>query len=204
MVCGTVHQLASLGDPEANAEPVGLAPSHPSLRPADILTSATSCGLAALDVGVCSPEATGAGLDCCEAMYRRKLHNYRGILPELQARGIRYLPMVWSSYGRAHPEAENTLQLLARTAARRRGLRDWRCLLARTRRSVAVQLQRRLVAQLHACLHADLGSCEDEMWEAEGRSPRDREPADEEAAADILASARGAGAGPVVGLAGLG
>ncbi len=67
-VCHRVHLLASLGDPEAAPEPLGLIPSCPSLRPADILTSAATGSLAALDIGVCSPEAAGAGLDCCAAI----------------------------------------------------------------------------------------------------------------------------------------
>jgi len=187
-VCASVLQLAALGDPESSTEPVGLAPSCPTLRPADVLTSATSCGLAALDIGVCSPEAAGAGLDCCEAMYRRKLAHYRQVLPELQASGIRYMPMVWSCHGRAHPEAMNTLQLLARTAARRKGLRDWRPLLARARCSIAVQLQKRLVAQLHACLRdtqAEVEGFADAADEWQG----DRVPTDEEATAHLIATA---------------
>ena len=50
-VCSRVHMVAALGDPETVSEPLGLIPSRPSLRPADILTSAATGSLAALDVG---------------------------------------------------------------------------------------------------------------------------------------------------------
>ena len=63
-VCHRVHMVASLADPESVPEPVNLIPSRPLLRPADILTSAVSGSLVALDVGVCSPEASGSGSDC--------------------------------------------------------------------------------------------------------------------------------------------
>jgi len=116
--------------------------------------------------------------------------------PELQARGIRYMPMVWSSYGREHPEASNTLQLLARTAARRRGLCDWRPLLARMRRSVAIQLQRRLVAQLHACLRCLPSESEDVQATEADVSHCTREPDDDKPAARTIGE-------PVLGPAGL-
>jgi len=151
-VCHRVHLLAALGDPEAAPEPLGLIPSRPLLRPADIFTSAAHGSLAALDVGVCSPEAAGAGLDCCAAMVHRKQQTYAPFFGELRQRGVRYQPMVWSSYGRAHVDAEDTLQGLARAAARRRGIPDWRPLLQRTRAAISVELQRRLGGQLRRCL----------------------------------------------------
>ena len=180
-VCHRVHLLAALGDPEAAPEPLGLIPSRPLLRPADIFTSAAHGSLAALDVGVCSPEAAGAGLDCCAAMVRRKQQAYAPFFGELRQRGVRYQPMVWSSYGRAHVEAEDTLQGLARAAARRRGIPDWRPLLRRSRAAISVELQRRLGGQLRRCLP-------EEPPESAGASdaspaPRTRVAEDEEEAA---------------------
>ena len=62
-----VLQLAHLADPSAEAETPELIPSAPTLRPPDIFTSAAVSGCwAALDIGVTSPEASGAGEDCCE------------------------------------------------------------------------------------------------------------------------------------------
>ena len=109
----------AIGDPETVSEPLGFIPSRPMLCPADILTSAASGSLAALDVGVCSPGAAGAGLDCCSAMVRRKQQAYEPFLGELRERGVRYQPWIWSCYGRAHVDALEALQGLARTAARR-------------------------------------------------------------------------------------
>ena len=87
--------------------------------------------------------------------------------------------MVWSSWGRAHLETQDTLQSLARAAARRRGLPDWRPLQQRARAAVSVELQRRLVAQLHRCLPQ-----EDDEGPSEAESPpRTRVPEDEELAA---------------------
>ena len=100
--------LAHLADPTAAVETLGLIPSAPALRPADILTSAALPGrMAALDIGVTSPDAAGAGDGCCDAMYNRKRADYAAHLPDLEVRvGIAYRPMVWSAFGRAHPEAE--------------------------------------------------------------------------------------------------
>ena len=106
----------AIGDPETVSEPLGFIPSRPMLCPADILTSAASGSLAALDVGVCSPGAAGAGLDCCSAMVRRKQQAYEPFLGELRERGVRYQPWIWSCYGRAHVDALEALQGLARAA----------------------------------------------------------------------------------------
>ena len=85
-------------------------------------------------------------------MHRRKKETYAPYDAELRQSGVRYQPMVWSSWGLAHVETQDTLQSLARAAARRRGLPDWRPPLHRARAAVSVELQRRLVAQLHRCL----------------------------------------------------
>eukprot|EP00969_Alexandrium_andersonii_P364112 15463424-Alexandrium_andersonii.AAC.1 len=78
----------AVADPSACTEPRGLAPSRPELCPADVLISAASGGLTALDVGVAAPSACGAGKDCCEALGRRKLRDYAPTLDELAAQGI--------------------------------------------------------------------------------------------------------------------
>ena len=57
-----LHAAACSCDPSAELEPLGLIPSHPTLRPAYILTSAAlPSRLAALDVGVASPDAGCGG-----------------------------------------------------------------------------------------------------------------------------------------------
>ena len=68
-----LHAAALPCDPSAEIEPLGLIPSRPTLRPADVFTSAALPGrLAALDVGVASPHAACAGGDCTESMVTTK------------------------------------------------------------------------------------------------------------------------------------
>ena len=64
-------------------------------QPADILTSAALPGCwAALDVGVTSPEAGGAGVDCCVAMHRSMRHAYVAHVHELEVvQGVVYRPV---------------------------------------------------------------------------------------------------------------
>ena len=145
-------QLASLSDPRATAEPTGLIPSRPMLRPADVLTSAAFPGsLAALDVGVMSPDAAGAGDDACAAMQDRKVKDHAAYREEMARNGVVYCPMAFSCYGRVHPEAAAVMTTLARTAARRRGLADYKPLLRRAHANIAVQLWRRAAAMVRAC-----------------------------------------------------
>ena len=71
---------------------------------------------------------------------------------ELQAAGLEHLPAAWSCYGRASPQAADLLVRLARRAARRQGLPSAAGLLRRTRARVGVEVWRRSVAILRACL----------------------------------------------------
>ena len=86
-------------------------------------------------------------------MYKRKRQHYSHVLLELeQERGIIYRPLVWSTWGRAHPETHVILRTLAIQAARRHGLRDHALVLRRTRAAIGVQLMRRAVRMLRACI----------------------------------------------------
>ena len=76
-----------------------------------------------------------------------------------------------------HAVPKDTLQSLARAAAQRRGLPDWRPPLHRARAAVSVELQRRLVAQLHRCLPQEH---DDERSPDAESPPRTRVPEDEE------------------------
>ena len=163
-------ELAHLADPSAEAETPGLVPSAPSLRPADVLTSAALPGrLAALDVGVVSPDAAGSGPDCCAHMFEQKMKVYREHFEEMEAGGVIYRPLIWSALGREHPETSVVLEALARAAARRRGLRDFRQLLRRTRDAIGVMLTRRAVRMVWACL--DAGDTRDLDSLVAGRGP---------------------------------
>ena len=148
-----VLQLAHLADPCARPEVLNLIPSNPMLRPADILTSAAFPGcLAALDIGISSPDSSGAGDDCCETMRAKKCSDYEQYFGELEQGGIKYQPLIFSAYGRAHLETDSVLLSLAVRAARRRGLRDHRPILKRARRSIGVQIWKRAASMVLACL----------------------------------------------------
>ena len=88
-VRGELHVAARSCDPSAEIEPLGLIPSHSAFRPANVLTSAALPGrLAALDVGVASPNAAGAG--CTVSMVATKHSNYADHQAELENEGIRF------------------------------------------------------------------------------------------------------------------
>ena len=72
-------------------------------------------------------------------------------LPALEAEGIEYRPLVWSCWGREHPDTTAVLTMLARHAARRRGLPSHKPLLQKTRAQVGAALARRSAAMLRAC-----------------------------------------------------
>lgn len=71
-------EVCHLADPSAETEIRNLFPDAPTLRPADIFTSAAFPGrMAALDIGICCPDANGAGLDCCDSMHNCKIDRYK-------------------------------------------------------------------------------------------------------------------------------
>ena len=142
-----------IADASATTEEPDLIPSRPALRPADIFTSAAlPGGRAALDVGVCCPDAQGAGDDCCAAMEEAKRARYGPFLHELAAQGIRYVPFVASCYGRLHPEADLAMERIGRQAARRLGVRDPQPLVRRPRAALGVAIRRRAAAMVTACI----------------------------------------------------
>ena len=102
----TLHAIAKTTDSQAELEPEGLITSRPRLRPADVLTGAFHQGrLAAVDVGVFSPPAAGAGLDCVVTMHDRKLAAMAVHQATLSAAGVEYQPFAVSCWGRLHPAA---------------------------------------------------------------------------------------------------
>ena len=152
-VRAALMSLASLADPAAALEPLGVIPSTPNVRPADVLSTAALPGCtAALDVGVISPDSIGAGPDCCEAMVQRKLQTYAAYQGELDRRGVRFVPIAFSCYGRVHPEAAASIHRLAAAAARRQGAAHAGTLERRARCWISVAIIRRAVAMMRACL----------------------------------------------------
>ena len=85
-------------------------------------------------------------------MYRRKAGDYNAYSGELADQNIAYRPLIWSAFGRAHPETQTILRTMAVVAARRSGLRDHALILRRVRAAVGVQLATRAVRMLRACI----------------------------------------------------
>ena len=134
-------------------EAVGLVDSQPDLRPADILTRAAIPNrVAALDVGVKCPEATGAGDDCTQAMVEEKLTYYAAVLPELERKGITYCPITFSSFGRRHGTTSKIMQEAASRAARFRGQLNSKQMLRSWSATVTTELWRRVAKMVKACL----------------------------------------------------
>ena len=74
----------------------------------------------ACDVGIASPEASGAGLDCVESMRVRKLeHSGERVLMELEEQNVRYTPLVPSCYGRLSTVLTSLLRAAAQEMAAR-------------------------------------------------------------------------------------
>ena len=149
----SVFDLVHLADHTAETEALGLLDTAPSLRPADILTSAVpGASLHALDVTVAAPLAHAAGADPCASAVQRKRARYSAFLDELLADGISYSPMAWTFWGREGDDAAVVLTAVARKAARRRGLPDPWGLLRRARCSIGLALAQRRAAMVRACL----------------------------------------------------
>jgi len=149
-------KTAKAADVNAEAEPQGLIPSFPTLRPADVLTSAATPGRqSALDVGICSPEAAAAGTDCVESMRLRKLGDYAAHLPALERQNIVYQPMTWSAFGRPHAAVTKALRNMARRAARRRGFERPEVLQRRAEAAITVEIWRRAAKMAFACWPRD-------------------------------------------------
>ena len=65
--------------------------------------------------------------------------------------GISYVLMVWSAWGREHPETTRVLELIAKRAARRRGQAEHRQILRRARARIGRAVVQRAVAMHKAC-----------------------------------------------------
>jgi len=131
-------------------EPMGLVPGT-QLRPADILTGALGHGLVALDIGIASPDAMGAGQDCTQSMADRKVTKYEPHRAVLDWQNIIYKPLTFSCYGRLHPDTTATLRTLAQRIARRRGCSagEWR--FRRLRAKLVAQIWARAGRMVRSC-----------------------------------------------------
>ena len=84
----------------------------------------------------------------------RKMRHYGNHLGALGRQGIVYKPMMFSSYGRVHPEAAALLLTMARGAARRHGLQSHKQILRRARARIGTEIWKRAAAMIRACLPA--------------------------------------------------
>jgi hypothetical protein len=148
-----LFDLAHVADATAETEVLGLLETAPGLRPVDVLTTAVSPGLtSALDVGIAAPHAQHAGSDCAETMRLKKRRTYAVRLPALESEGLEYRPVVWSCWGREHPDTTAVLLQLAKQGARRRGWASHVRLLQKARAQIGAALARRASGMLRACL----------------------------------------------------
>ena len=146
-----VLELVHLADSSAVTKVRQLFPDTPNLRPAGIFKAAALPGrMAALDVGICCPDASGAGSDCCDSMFHSKVDKYRVYL-DAQS-DFEYRPLVFSCYGRVHPEAVAIFETLARSAARKHGVIDHKGLLARLYRNIGVEIWKRAASMVYDCM----------------------------------------------------
>ena len=142
-------------------EPAGLIPGT-DLRPADILTGALDNGLVALDIGIASPDAQGAGDDCLQTMLDKKLSKCEEQRPVLDRQNIIYRPMPFSCYGRLHSDTTAILRTLAKRIARRRGCSagEWR--FRRLKAKLITVIWARAARMVRACWPDGETDAEDE------------------------------------------
>ena len=77
---------------------------------------------------------------------------YGPYLEELEQQGIRYRPLTFSTFGRRHPETDQTLDFIARNAAKKYGSLDHSMILRRCKMAIGVALWRRAAAMIRMCM----------------------------------------------------
>jgi len=161
-----LFKVAASLDPSSELEPLGLIPSRPRLRPADLLTGVAgfSARHVALDVGICCPAASGAGNDCAEAMRQRKQARLEPFREELAAGGVEYKPITFSCYGRPHPDALRLMKSFGRKLARRKGTEE-HMEVRKLAACLGVEIWRRAARMLRSCLPGETAT------EAEAEAP---------------------------------
>ena len=128
----------------------GLIPGT-DLRPADILTSALGNAYTALDVSICSPHASEAGTECTQSRVEAKLEHYGPHLAALLRQNISYTPIVWSAYGRPHPDTLTVLRSLSKSIARKRNIASADVVFRRLHSSITLEIWRRSARQIRTC-----------------------------------------------------
>ena len=141
-----------LADSTSEPEVLGFIVCAPGFRPADILTTALGENqTTALDVGVVAPNARSVREDCTEFMRRTKIGRYAPFEADPAGQQVVYRPLIWSCFGREHADTSAVLTAIARRAAHRRGLADFRPLLFNARASIGAALARRSARMVLSC-----------------------------------------------------
>ena len=86
-----------------------------------------------------------------DTRFQQKVNYYSPHLPDLHKQGIDYTPIVWSCFGRPHPEAKRVIHAIARATARRRGGTNTEEIYTRIMADINVDIWRRNVLQLRTC-----------------------------------------------------
>ena len=149
-VSSLIHAAAQQCDHTSEMEVPGLIPGT-DLRPADVLTSALGNAYTALDVSICSPHASEAGVDCTQFRVQAKLEHYGPHLAALLRQNISYTPIVWSAYGRPHPDTLTVLRSLSKSIARKRNIASAEVVFHRLHSSITLEIWRRSARQVRAC-----------------------------------------------------
>ena len=149
-VSSLIHAAAQQCDHTSEMEVPGLIPGT-DLRPADILTSALGIAYTALDVSICSPHASEAGTDCTQSRVEAKLEYYGPHLAALLRQNISYTPIVWSAYGRPHPNTLTVLRSLSKSIARKRNIASAEVVFHWLHSSITLEIWRRSARQIRTC-----------------------------------------------------
>ena len=154
-----------MADPGVAVEVRGLADNN--ARPADIHTIAAVPGRrAALDVCICSLNASTAGGDAATSAFREKLRKYAAIIPQLHRDGIAFRPLIWTADGRPHPAVRRTLKFAGeRLAMQGGGHRSAAEAVRRWEHEIAIAIARRRAAMTRAVLPKLRGAA---RWIASG------------------------------------
>ena len=149
-VSSLIHAAAQQCDHTSELEVPGLIPGT-VLRPDDVLTSALGNAYTALDVSICSPHASEAGVDCTQSRVEAKLEHYGPHLPALLRQNISYILIVWSAYGRPHPDTLTVLRSLSKSIARKRNIASAEVVFHRLHSSITLEIWRRSARQIRTC-----------------------------------------------------
>ena len=80
-----------------------------------------------------------------------KLEHYGPHLAALLRQNISYTPIVWSAYGRPHPDTLTVLRSLSKSIARKRNVASAEVVFHRLHSSITLEIWRRSARQIRTC-----------------------------------------------------